>query len=286
MISFIRQCFKLVVPPLCVTVLRNLQSFFSCPKDEGRPSLEYVREGWSYKCLAEEGWNHESIARVEKEKWDQFIHFMQGTDPLGVAHEARELKNTGIESHNNIMSFGYVLGVAAYGKQALSILDWGGGLGHYYLFAKALMPQLKLTYTCKDVPSFCRLGKELLPEVFFVEDSKDFLSKKYDFAFVSASFQYSENWKKLLVFLAQRASYVFITRLPIVSESSSYVIVQRAYEYGYQAEYLGWVLNRNEFLSFAAQSGLKLIREFLVAERHEIVGAPEQPIFSGFLFCK
>ena len=63
------------------------------------------------------------------------------------------------------------------------------------------------------------------------------------------------------------------------------MVLQRAYRYGYATEFLGWCLNRSEFLEYATRTlGLRLEREFLVDERVEPVGAPESAQFAGFLF--
>ena len=39
--------------------------------------------------------------------------------------------------------------------------------------------------------------------------------------------------------------------------------MQQAHEYGYQTEYISWVINRDELLSHAASLDLMLEREFL-----------------------
>jgi hypothetical protein len=62
------------------------------------------------------------------------------------------------------------------------------------------------------------------------------------------------------------------------------VVVQRPHACGYHTEYLGWFLNRDEFLSAAAGCGLGLRREFLIDERPPVPGAPEQAEYRGFLF--
>jgi hypothetical protein len=77
-----------------------------------------------------------------------------------------------------------------------------------------------------------------------------------------------------------------VTRLPIVHQAPSYVMVQRPYQYGYNTEYLGWCLNRAEFLQCAQKTGLKLIREFVVEQLPPVHRAPEQPEHWGFLFRK
>jgi hypothetical protein len=62
-------------------------------------------------------------------------------------------------------------------------------------------------------------------------------------------------------------------------------VLQRAHAYGYDAEYLGWALNRHEFLAYAAGAGVSLGREFLLDARFSAAGAPEKPVeHRSFLF--
>jgi hypothetical protein len=57
---------------------------------------------------------------------------------------------------------------------------------------------------------------------------------------------------------------------------------QRVPAYG--TEYLGWVLNRDELLAAAERTGLRLVREFLLDYRPDVVGAPEQDETRAYLF--
>jgi hypothetical protein len=108
---------------------------------------------------------------------------------------------------------------------------------------------------------------------------------KYDFVLASASFQYSQDWKLALKGLAKATDgYLLITRIPIVHQVPGYVIVQRPYQYGYDTEYLGWCLNRDEFLDTAKDLGLNLVREFVAQASPFVHHAPEQPEYLGFLF--
>ncbi len=85
-------------------------------------------------------------------------------------------------------------------------------------------------------------------------------------------------------FVRQTDRYLYVTRQPFVETAGSFVVVQRPYRYGYMTEYPGWFLNRGEFLAETRALGLTLVREFLVAERPMVPGAPEQAEYRGFLF--
>jgi putative methyltransferase (TIGR04325 family) len=208
----------------------------------------------------------------------------QGTGPLGIAHESDKMANTDIYGHNAIMTFAYTLALAARKKDRLSILDWGGGIGHYYILAQALLPGVYIEYHCKDVPLLCEYGAQLFPEQYFYTDECCF-KRTYDFVMASASIHYTEEWRVLLKNLADATNkYLYIANIPIVWQAPSFVFVQRPYQYGYNTEYLSWCLNRTEFLTTAEGSGLELVREFVHGYQPFIAGAPEQNIYRGYLF--
>jgi putative methyltransferase (TIGR04325 family) len=165
---------------------------------------------------------------------------------------------------------------------AVSILDWGGSLGHHHL-ARAMYPDLRLDYHVSEVRSFCEDGRTLLPAVQFHTDS--WIERQYDLVMASGSLQYSSDWKSQLDGLARAArDYLFVTRLPTVAHTSSYRTIQRAHRYGYQTEFVGMVLDQEEFVQRVRGLGFELVREFLLLERPHIYGAPEQAKWKGFLF--
>ena len=220
-----------------------------------------------------------------KTKWPAYVSQLEGTRPFGLAHESVLSTTTDPIFHNIMMSYGYALGLASRLKTSISLLDWGGGIGHYYLISRALIPDLKIDYHCKDVPVLAEYGRELFPEAHFYVDNSC-LGRQYDFVLASTSLHYSQDWSATLRGLIQSTGgYLFITQLPIVHKSSSFVMVQRPYEYGYDTEYLGWCLNRQEFLDCAQAAGVKLVREFIVGYQPQIRDAPEQCEYRGYLFC-
>jgi putative methyltransferase (TIGR04325 family) len=251
-----------------------------------RPPLwEYMPDGWRTNNSKITGWNVESIVETQDRKWNVFRELVSGTNLLGVNHESPEPSGDNLDAHNLIMAYAYVLALTAHAKSRISILDWGGGLGHYYLIARALLKDVDIDYFCKDLPLLCRRGRELLPEVTFFEQDEDCFARTYDLVFSSFSLPYSEDWKATASRLASVAtSYLYITRLPVLRRANSYVAVQRPRAVGYHTEYLGWFLNRQEFLDYLSSLDMKLVREFLAADRPLIHRAPEQPVPRGFLF--
>jgi hypothetical protein len=63
-----------------------------------------------------------------------------------------------------------VLARTGHGRERISVLDWGGGVGQYFPLARALLPEVKIDYHCKDVPVLASVGRELLPEISFYDD--------------------------------------------------------------------------------------------------------------------
>lgn len=247
---------------------------------------EYIPEGWAYAKTHREirGWNVPDIVEVYKRKWPRFVSLTAGSGPLGIAHESDLKTDIDINGHNTIMSFAYSVSLAAHKLDLLTMLDWGGGIGHYYLLAQAVLPEVKIEYHCKDMPLLSQYGAKLFPDQHFYTD-ESCLEHTYDFVMASTSLHYTEDWQRILSGLSKTTKrYLYIAHLPIVLKTSSFVFVQRPYSYGYNTEYLGWCLNRGHFLRFTEVSGLKLIREFIYAYKPKIYKAPEQNQYRGFLF--
>jgi putative methyltransferase (TIGR04325 family) len=284
----LKQVAKHFLPPIVVDVGRYL---LKEPEGTELPEWEYVSESWSNKDQRIKGWNVESVVETQKARWPEFLRLVQGrrpgniAAPLGVAHERSIPSNNDYAAHNSMMTYAYVIARAAQKKDRISLLDWGGGLGHYYILSKALLPEIEIDYHCKDLPLLCQAGRELLPEAKFYEDEEECFAQTYDLVLASSSLHYSEDWKGVAQRLALATrSYLYITRFPIVHRLTSFVVVQRPYRYGYQTEYLCWFLNREEFLTHMSAVGMELIREFLIQERPHVHKAPDQGEYRGFLF--
>jgi putative methyltransferase (TIGR04325 family) len=286
---------KQVLPPVLTNALRRLRppqppapaepEEAASPAVEVKPDWEYVPDGWRLHDPNVKGWDVASVVATQRHKWTTFTEFVAGPGPLGIAHEGSAADRHNLPAHNTIMAFGYVLGRAGACSGRLSVLDWGGGIGNYYRFARALWPRCVFDYTSKDVPLTVQAGRELGVGCTFEDDDDRALSRIYDLVMASASLHYSEDWQGLVARLCGAASrYLFVTRLPIVEEVPSFVVVQRPYAYGYLTEYLCWFLNRSEFITEVEKNGFRLEREFLLDERPIVASAPEQCRYAGFLF--
>ncbi len=248
---------------------------------------EYVPDGWR-AAPSTRGWNVASIVELQKAKWPRYAASLEGTAPLGVNHESQGKPNTGnFRDHNTLLSYAYVLALAAHRLQQLSLLDWGGGIGHYYLLSKAVLPGVYLDYSCHDLPLLCEGGREVLPEAHFLEKREECFARRYDLVLASSSVWYEEDWTSLLDQLISVADpYLYITRMIFVERAASYVAIQRPWQSGYPTEYLCWILNRHEFLNHVLSRGMELVREFMICSSQHIHRAPEQGDYRGFLFRK
>lgn len=248
---------------------------------------EFCPGGWTRKDGKVKGWNVGAIAQTQKLKWPEFMMATKGTSPLTIAHEAPSPREDDYHAHHLVMAYAYVLALAAHKKERLSLLDWGGGIGHYCILSRRLLPEFDLEYYCKDVPVICKVGREVLPEAQFIERDEDISIRHYDLVLASGSLQYIQEWKSVARLLASVANpYLFITRLPIVWQNKSFVVHQRAYAYGYGTEYMSWFLNRGEFLDHMVSNDCELIREFAFHNHSMVNHAPEQAQVRGFLFRK
>jgi putative methyltransferase (TIGR04325 family) len=252
------------------------------------PEWEFVPEGWA-RTAKIRGWRAEEVARAYREKWPQFLQAVEGPGPLGVNHEVpvgTPITRDDPLTQNAVLAWAYVLARARLDAARISVLDWGGALGHHYVLARKLFPELKLDYHCRELPTVCAEGRQVLADVTFHADDQC-LGAKHDLVLASGSLQYEEDWPSRLENLARAThDWLFVTRVPVSYRHPSFVVLQRAYRYGYATEFLGWVLSREELLDAARAFGLALVREFALLPPFSIDGAPDTVTHLGFLFSR
>lgn len=278
----LKRAIKYIFPPFFIDAGKGLVTALRREK----PEWEYMPEGWraAEKDPKIKGWNVESVLEAYKASWPQFVQNLESAGPFTASPEAITGSQTDLFFHNRIMVYAYALALAARQKKSISMLDWGGGIGHYYLISRALIPGLEIDYYCHDLPLLAAFGQQQFPRAHYDSDDAC-LEGHFDFVLVSNSLQYSLDWTTTLRKLARAtAGYLLVTMLPIVERVPSYVFVQRPYQYGYDTEYLAWCLNRSEFLDAAESSGLELVREFAIGLEPPIVRAPEPCRYLAFLF--
>jgi len=267
-----------ILPPIIEFLKQRLIRFLN------PPLLEYAPNGWKTVLATDtEGWNSSKFIAEEKDKWEIFCDLVKPPGPLGFSHEEPVLQSTSnLSFHNLHVTYGYVLGLVGHRKATLSVLDYGGGLGHYFQLGRALLPDLELKFHCKEMPALAEAGKLLNPEVEWFTDDRC-LNNTYDLVMISSSLQYMENWQEQLTAIASSTSdYLLLTRIPVVHHSDSFVAIQKAYG----SKMLHWQFNKSKLLDQIQKSGLQLIREFIIGDRPAIKGAPEQCELGSWLFRK
>ncbi len=279
-----------MLPPVFYTGLRRLRGRLVGREAE----WEYVPEGWA-RALRDpdvKGWNVGAVRERSRLLWPKWESALTGTDTLGVDYtrsqrtydtDARAVPADLPWAHNAVMSYAYVLALTARHQDRLSVFDWGGGIGQFLPLSRALLPDVEFEYHVKDVPVLCSLGREVNSEVHFHEDDS-WRESQYDLVVSSSAFQFTERWRSTLEALAEvTAGHLFISRLPVVFHSPSFVVLQRAESYGFGTQFLGWFVNRMEFIECARGAGLELMREFVMMDETPAHDAPEQATYRGFL---
>jgi putative methyltransferase (TIGR04325 family) len=279
----VRRIVEEVTPPVLLPALKRLAH------GEWRrqpPEWEYVPEGWSRPRGDLRGWNDPSVLEAYRSKRDAYAAAIAGTGPLAFdSSPALDLGTPNADVQNAMLTLAYSLVMTTRGRDRISILDWGGGLALDALTARAALPaEVEMDYHCKDVPIVADHGRSAYPDVTFWSDDRCF-DRQYDFVFASSSLQYSEDWQATLTALAGATTdALLLTRMPIVLDHPSFVVLQRAHHYRFDSEYLGWVFNRDEVFALAEATHLTLEREFVLGYRPDVAGAPEQDETWAFLF--
>jgi putative methyltransferase (TIGR04325 family) len=228
------------------------------------------------------------VETVQRLKWTHFEEAVSlPAGCLAINHEVGSGSwGTDLYAHNLVYCFAYAFSTAAWGKRRLSWLDYGGGLGHYRLFAEALFPQVRQRYACLEVPALAQVGRELNPKGRFFSDKRKALrGRKYDFILAGVSLCFTDDWKGTFQELSGSLDGCLYVTEMFVAKAPTFVVRQRPRQ-GYQTEYCLWIFNRGEFLQAARASGLRLVREMYLGLGPYIHGAPEQPDSRGFLFKK
>ena len=229
-----------------------------------------------------EGWNHINVISEESKKFDQFKKNCHPPNPLGFSHEAQSLTDArNVSFHNIHLTFGYVIGLASQKKDTISVLDYGGGLGHYYFLAKTLYPDLTIHYVCKEMPNLKSYGEKIAQEIEWFDDDSC-LNKKYDIVLVNGSLQYLPEWKhSLSKIIGSVGTYFFLTRVPVVDGKGFYAIQQT-----YGTRMIHQQFNQQELFELIENNSLRVIREFIIGDKPYITKAPEQCELKGWLFMK
>jgi putative methyltransferase (TIGR04325 family) len=275
-LALIKKILELFIPPILIKSVQAVRNLFQ------KPLLEYAPDGWNTRLNNDrnQGWNVDSVIDNEKGKWDLFCKNLEGSGPLGFSHEHSDLTVLHDKNFHNVhISYAYVLALTAHHKDRISVLDWGGSLGHYYLIGKAVLPDVVLDYHVKEVPLMAEAGKQLNPDVNWHDDERC-LEKGYDLVMLNGSILYLKDWVETLQRIANSVKeYLFLFRLPVVQNSPTFISIERLYN----SQMLHQQINQAELLAAVKETGLILMREFVVGSPPYIKNAPEQCEMRGWL---
>lgn len=273
---------KLFVPPI-IPVLMN--KFTPALADRLRPAERtYIGTTWPGDARSP-GWDDASTPEVLRENWPLVFDRIASTGELTMI--PYQAGGRDLSAHNMLMTFLYVLARASRGSDRLTILDWGGMLGHYALVAQRMLPEVSLDYLVKDLPPNCRLGRELNPTIAFCESDEECFARRYCVVVANGSVQYVKDWRALVARLAgSSTAWLLINCLPIVYSVPSFVVVQRLRSIGFKGDFYSNVFNHDDFVEEVKRHGFVLERELMSWDRVRYRGAPEHPVGAGFLFCR
>jgi len=257
---------------------------FVVRKLDKQPCFEYAPAGWKTVLPHAEniGWDSTRAAETERAKWQAFCANLEGTRPVAFSHGHTDLSAMCVSFHNVNLTYAYVLALAAHRKDSVSVLDWGGSLGHYYLMGKAMLPGVGIDFHCKEVSRTAEIGRRVNPDVRWYSD-ESCLAKTYDLVMLNGVLQYIQDWPDAIRHIASAVKgYLFLGLLPLVDGAPGFVALQ----HHYGTEMLHEQFNRQMLLQVVERTGLHLVREFVTGYRPSIMNAPEQCELRSWLFKK
>ena len=137
------------------------------PEVAAAPEWEYIPEGWSYPTR---GWDAEAVADTYARKWPDYLAAIEAPKPLGVHHETAEVLTGDPDAHNVLVTFAYVLALAARGHDAAL----GARLGRRARPLPGARPvgaaRAGARLARKGAPAVAARGRELYPAVAFHDD--------------------------------------------------------------------------------------------------------------------
>jgi putative methyltransferase (TIGR04325 family) len=235
--------------------------------------LEYAPDGWATQLPDNLNSDDFWTAFVAKEQayCEALIARVRAGEPM--------LYPDGDANSKNAV-FGYVLALAAGSRGKVSVLDYGGNMGEFYWFGRAMVPDVQLDYHVKELSSVAEAGRRLSPDVTWHTDDAC-LDASYDLVMFSSSIQCLRDWRDVLYRAARSTrGYLLLSDVGTARNVPTFVATHR--EGGHTC--MQMALNRSEVIETAERGGLRLIREFPMGPHPPIVNAPEQPVCTGWLF--
>jgi putative methyltransferase (TIGR04325 family) len=146
-------------------------------------------------------------------------------------------------------------------QPAVSILDFGGGLGTGYIVVAKALPNAgdRVDYAVVDNESICRAGREVFagrknPVFHITSPATSTDAASFDIVHAASAMQYIEDWRGLLKLLADYgARYLSLADL-FIGDFSSFVTLQNYYG----SQIRQWFLNADDFVGEVERNGYQL----------------------------
>jgi hypothetical protein len=117
--SSVRNSAKLLLSPIAIRIAKRLMP----------ARWEYLADHWPQNDRRSVSWDDSSVVQTMLDNWDAYKRAVEGTARLAITSYSTDAHDS--NTHSILMAYGYVLVRAAWSKDSLSVLDWGGALGHY-----------------------------------------------------------------------------------------------------------------------------------------------------------
>jgi putative methyltransferase (TIGR04325 family) len=277
--AVIKRLARGLVPPLLYDRLRRLVRRDEEPEWEHLPAAVPHAESPGVR-----GWGDQAVTQAYTQRWSRWVEQANSTSPLAYSiYDDQPILRYDVQHQHMLVA--WVLSLGAGQRDRISVLDWGGGVGQLAVIARALRPDLTFEWVVHEVANTAAIGADLAPDVTFCTD-RSCLDREYDVVIAKGSIQYAQDWAADVELLARAATrYVYVVETPFIEESPSYAMIQRPH-WTWDTEYVGWAIRRSDFLAAAIRAGLDLEREVMADYRPVVEGAPEQPLYWGYVFRK
>jgi putative methyltransferase (TIGR04325 family) len=137
----------------------------------------------------------------------------------------------------------------ATGRDRISVIDFGGALGHHYLAVRPFLPRGSLVqWVVCETEAMCELGRTHMggDELSFVS-SLAALPADATVALASGSLQYVESPHQVLQRLGELAPWVIVDRLPLSACDRDRISLQTVPPWIYRARYPAWFFSASRW---------------------------------------
>lgn len=254
---------------------RSVESLRHAGEAAHPSSWEHRPDGWITDQNLAPGWSKRTALDAMAARVAVARRRMGTTQPIG----------GDLRVQSEAMTLAYAALRVARGRDRLSVLDWGGGLGGLFPALSTLLPGITLDYRVEEQAEVSAFGRALTPEATFTNTGVGVLGSSYDLVIVQAALHHAERWREVLAQLAGATKGMLVLlRVPVVWSVPTFAMLHHDSGSDYRSAYPCWAINRLEMMRVIEAAGLRLDRKLVPAEHPWVDQAPEQPEIWGFLF--